>query len=174
MRARCLFSGALLCLAALCACGDAAKRDPSQFPISRSDLERNAPSDDPAELSYRRYCIGCHGSDGHGNGGTTGADLAAVDGPLSRRSDAELISSVRNGKSGQLAVMPAHSPVLEDAQIAAVVGYVRKRFGQPPAAAQQAAPSTAQQELVDRASEAKPVARPEGNAKQVATPAPAP
>jgi len=174
MRARCLFSGALLCLAALCACNGEAKRDPSQYPIARSELERDAPSDDPAELSYRRYCIGCHGSDGHGNGGTTGADLAALDGPLSRRSDAELIGSVRNGKSGELAVMPAHSPVLEDAQIAAVVSYVRKRFGQPPAAAQQAAQPSAQQQLVDRASEAKPVPGPEGNAKQAATPAPAP
>jgi cytochrome c553 len=123
-----LFSSALALLT-LSACGSDTKRDPSQYPISREELERNAASEDPAEISYRRYCIGCHGSDGHGNGGTTGADLAAADGPLSKYSDAELFSAVRNGKVGAIAVMPAHSPVLSDAQITAVVGYVRKRFG---------------------------------------------
>ncbi|MEY4511523.1 MAG: hypothetical protein RLZZ450_3645, partial [Pseudomonadota bacterium] len=66
----------------LSACDGEHKRDPSQYPISRTELERNTPSEDPAELSYRRYCIGCHGSDGHGNGGSTGADLAATDSPL--------------------------------------------------------------------------------------------
>jgi cytochrome c553 len=171
----CLFSAALL---ALSACEGEARRDPSQYPVSRSELERNAPSDDPAELSYRRYCIGCHGSDGHGNGGTTGADLAAANGPLSTRSDAELFGSVRNGKRGNIAVMPAHSPVLDDSQIAAVVGYVRKRFGPPSASAvttaQQPAQPSAEQQLVDRANEAKPLPRPEGSASQVPTPAPAP
>jgi cytochrome c553 len=121
----------LVGLLALPACGGEEPRDPTQYPISREELERNAPSDDPAELSYRRYCIGCHGSDGHGNGGVTGADLASATGPLTTRSDAELFQSVRNGKTGASAVMPAHSPVLSDDQIKAVVGYVRKRFGQP-------------------------------------------
>jgi len=138
-----LFSRALVLVvlsASSSACSEAA-RDPKQFPISREELERNAQSDDPAELSYRRYCMGCHGSDGHGNGGTTGADLASVTGPLSQRSDAELFTSVRNGKSGAIAVMPAHSPVMSDAQITAVIGYVRKRFGQPAAPAPSAAPA---------------------------------
>ncbi|MDB4975868.1 MAG: hypothetical protein JWN48_4209 [Myxococcaceae bacterium] len=115
---------------ALVACADN-KRDPSQFPISRAELVQDAlnADDDPAALTYRRYCIGCHGSDGHGNGGTTGADLAAASGPLHTRSDAELIASVREGKAGKVASMPAHKPILNDAQIAAVVSYVRKEFG---------------------------------------------
>jgi cytochrome c553 len=157
----------------LSACGGESKRDPSQYPISRTELERNTPSEDPAELSYRRYCIGCHGSDGHGNGGTTGADLARADGPLSERSDAELISSVRNGKSGKVAVMPAHSPVLDDAQIAAVIGYVKKRFG-PAKPAEQAPAPSAEQQVVDRADNAQQVPRPEGTPAQPPTPARAP
>lgn len=157
------------------ACDGENKRDPSQYPISRTELERNTPSEDPAELNYRRYCIGCHGSDGHGNAGTTGADLAAADGPLTTRTDEELISSVRNGKSGKIAVMPAHRPVLDDAQITAVVGYVKKRFGPAKAAdGQPAAQPSAEQQLVDRANEAKPVPEPEGTPAQPPTPAKAP
>jgi cytochrome c553 len=158
----------------LSACDGENKRDPSQYPISRSELERDTPSEDPAELSYRRYCIGCHGGDGHGNGGTTGADLAAVDGPLSRRSDQELISSVRNGKAGKIAVMPAHSPVLDDAEIAAVVGYVKKRFGPAPAAPTQLAQPSPEQQLLDQTNRAEPVPKPEGPPTQKPTPAPAP
>ncbi|MDB4985604.1 MAG: hypothetical protein JWN04_782 [Myxococcaceae bacterium] len=128
-----------LVLLALCtssACGGEAKRDPRQAPITRTELEQGAAVKraDPAELTYRRYCIGCHGNDGHGNGGSTGADLAALAGPLHTRSDAELIASVRDGKVGKIASMPAHKPILSDAQIAAVVGYVRKQFS-PGAAA---------------------------------------
>lgn len=122
-----------LAIAPASGCNSEAKRDPSQFPISLKELERGAPAvvvaDDAAELTYRRYCIGCHGGDGHGNEGTTGADLSARDGPLATRSDAELISSVSEGKVGKLATMPAHKPILSPAQIAAVVAYVRKQFG---------------------------------------------
>lgn len=157
------------------ACEGESKRDSSQYPISRTELERNTPSEDPAELNYRRYCIGCHGSDGHGNGGTTGADLSAANGPLATRTEAELISSVRNGKSGKIAVMPAHSPVLDDAQITAVVGYVKKRFGPAKEAeAQPPAQPSAEQQLVDHANEATPVPKPEGTPAQPPTPARAP
>lgn len=112
-------------------CGEE-KRDPSQWPVSREELERNAPSENAAEVSYRRYCIGCHGSDGRGNGGVTGADLTASDGALATRSDAELIASVRDGKRGKSATMPPHKPVLNDAQIAAVIAYARERFQPQP------------------------------------------
>lgn len=104
------------------------EREPGQWPMSREDLERNAATEDPAEATYRRYCISCHGVDGRGNGGATGADLTAVPGPLTLKSDAELVQSVSEGRRGERATMPAHKPVLTPAQIAAVVGYVRARF----------------------------------------------
>ena len=137
-RSTALLSFALGLLAAHGGCSPEKKRDPSQFPISRAELAREGPSaaplpaaDDAAELTYRRYCIGCHGDDGHGNDGTTGADLAAIDGPLTKRSDAELMASVRDGKVGKLATMPAHKPILSESQIAAVLAYVRKQFAPP-------------------------------------------
>jgi mono/diheme cytochrome c family protein len=103
--------------------------DPKQFPISRAELAQSAAASDPAELTFRRYCVGCHGMDGHGNEGSTGADLAAEDSPLRTRTNDQLIASVRDGKVGKLASMPAHKPILSDSQIAAVVGYVRAKFG---------------------------------------------
>lgn len=109
------------------ACGEE-KRDPTQWPIAKKELEQSAAPEDTAELTYKRYCIGCHGSDGRGNGGSTGADLTTADGPLTQRSDAELASAVRDGKRGKTATMPPHKPVLDEAQIAAVIRYVRARF----------------------------------------------
>jgi mono/diheme cytochrome c family protein len=134
MKAR-LFLGCALLAAWLSGCGDD-KRDPTQWPLTREELALNAPTDDPAELTYRRYCVGCHGSDGRGNGGLTGADFTAA-GAL-EKPEAELIASVRDGKQGKSATMPAHKPVLKDEQIASVVSYVRQRFGkaEPQPAAQ--------------------------------------
>ena len=124
MRAALVVAGAL---SLAVACGEE-KRDASQWPLAREELERNAPSENGAALNDRRYCIGCHGNDGRGNGGVTGADLTAADGPFASRSDAELAAAIRDGKRGKTGTMPPHKPVLTDAQIAALVTYVRERF----------------------------------------------
>lgn len=102
------------------------ERDPSQYPLKPSELAPQAGS--PGERTYRRYCIGCHGADGRGNGGKTGQDFTLAGGPLSVKSDDELIASVRDGKRGVTATMPAHSPVLKPEEIRAVVGYVKQTF----------------------------------------------
>jgi mono/diheme cytochrome c family protein len=117
-------------LLSTCALGcSSEQRDPKQWPISRDELSKSAGSEDQAELTYRRYCIGCHGSDGRGNGGVTGADFTQAGGVLVKP-DADLIVSVRDGKQGKSGVMPAHKPMLKEEQIAAVVSYVRARFGE--------------------------------------------
>jgi mono/diheme cytochrome c family protein len=108
-------------------------RAPGQWPIAKNELEKSKPPSQPGEASYRRYCVGCHGADGRGNGGVTGADFVAQRETIGAKADAELATSVREGKRGERAVMPAHKPVLSDAQIADAIAYVRKRFLQNPA-----------------------------------------
>ena len=122
-----------LLLGAACACvacsnGD--ERDSSQWPISRKELEQKEQPALPGEATYRRYCIACHGADGRANGGVTGADFVGQKTDLSVKADADLATSVREGRRGERGVMPAHKPVLSDAQINEVVAYVRQRFWQ--------------------------------------------
>jgi mono/diheme cytochrome c family protein len=112
-------------LVLLAACSEAGS-SPSQHPIAVDELR--AKTEDSGELNYRRYCIGCHGADGKGNGATTGADLTAADGPLRTKSDDLLLASVRDGKTGKIASMPAHKPVLSEAQIRQVLAFARQRF----------------------------------------------
>jgi mono/diheme cytochrome c family protein len=112
-------------LVLLAACSEAGPSS-SQQPIAASELRTNPEAS--GELNYRRYCIGCHGADGKGNGGTTGADLSAADGPLRTKSDDLLLISVRDGKTGKIASMPAHKPVLSEEQIRQVLAFARQRF----------------------------------------------
>lgn len=119
----------LLLLASASACGPE-ERAKDQWPISKTELMRGAHAPEAGEATYRRYCVGCHGADGRGNGGITGADFVAGRELLGQKPDTELAQSVREGKRGERAVMPAHKPVLNDAQIGQVVAYVRKRFFQ--------------------------------------------
>lgn len=121
----------LLLALVLLGCGEQ-KRDPNQWPLAREELDREAPRANGAEVDYRRYCVGCHGFDGRGNGGTTGADLTSLDGPLTQSSDEQLLVSVRDGKRGKSATMPPHKPVLDDARIAALISYVRAEFQPAP------------------------------------------
>ena len=74
---------------------------------------------------YTQYCVACHGADGKGNN-ALGGDYSVV---LKDREDAELIASIKNGKTGSIGVMPPWGAVLKDDQIAAVLGYVKSEFG---------------------------------------------
>jgi len=120
-----------VCALLLVGCGSET-RAPGQWPIAKSELEKNRAPRDPGESTYRRYCISCHGADGRGNGGITGADFVGGREQIGAKADSELSSSVREGKRGEHAVMPAHKAVLSDPQIADAVAYVRKRFLQNP------------------------------------------
>lgn len=125
-----LFSATIVALL-LCAGCTSDGRAPGQWPIEKSELLKSAHPAAPGEGTYRRYCVSCHGEDGRGNGGITGADFVGTAAVLSEKPDAQLVASVRDGKRGERAVMPAHRPVLTDAQLDEVVAYVRQRFMQP-------------------------------------------
>ena len=72
---------------------------------------------------YKAKCLMCHGPDGTANN-PAGKALKAVsfkDPAVIKASDAELFAAVKNGKGK----MPAENGKLTDAQIKAVIQYVR-------------------------------------------------
>lgn len=80
---------------------------------------------------YGTYCVGCHGADGKANGGTTGASF--VDDPTRlAKSDAELMASIADGKTGSLGVMPPWKGTLQPQQMVDVIAYLRASFGAKP------------------------------------------
>jgi mono/diheme cytochrome c family protein len=124
-----LLALSLVVWAPVSACaGDPPARDPSQWPISRVEIERAIPSDDPGERTYRAHCIACHGVDGRGAGNTTGANFTAPDGVLTEP-DERLLARILDGERGPIGVMPAHRDVLGEERSREVLAYIRRRFG---------------------------------------------
>ncbi len=78
------------------------------------------------ERVYRRYCVTCHQVDGRGQNGKLAADFRGDPKRLAKP-DGELRSVIANGVPGT--AMRAFGGELEDAEIRAVLRYVRTRFG---------------------------------------------
>jgi mono/diheme cytochrome c family protein len=73
--------------------------------------------------TYKTKCLMCHGADGLGNT-TVGKSLKIVsfkDPSVVKSSNAELAAIIKNGKNK----MPANKATLSDAQIGALVEYIR-------------------------------------------------
>ncbi|MEJ7779673.1 MAG: c-type cytochrome [Daejeonella sp.] len=98
----------------------------------KDDLDRGKPV--AASAVYTMYCAACHQRDGKGDGGRFPplAESEWVNGDRKR-----LISIVINGLSGPITVrglpysetMPAHGSFLSDDQVAEVLTYIRKSWG---------------------------------------------
>lgn len=135
---------------ALGACLKDEPREEGQWPISRAELAAAASKlaaapAEPGEAAYRKTCIACHGADGRGNGGKTAADFTSPIGVL-KKQDTQLLASITNGATGPIGIMPPHKALLSEADIAAVLGYVRRTFGpaitpEPPAEPDAAVPA---------------------------------
>ncbi len=129
------------CVLVLYACLEQPKREEGQWPIALSEIRAAAPSD-PGEGAYRKTCIACHGADGKGvaagqaaagqaaagQAGKLGADFTSPTGPLTKQ-DELLLTSIRDGVTGSIGVMPPHRTLLTEAEVVEVLAYVRRTFG---------------------------------------------
>jgi mono/diheme cytochrome c family protein/glucose/arabinose dehydrogenase/HEAT repeat protein len=94
---------------------------------------------------YRNLCEGCHGADGREQPGAT-PNIAGAPGVVGN--PAIPIRVLLHGKEGPVGLMPAHGDTLSDADIAAVLTYLRRAWGQTaspidPALVQQVRTATA-------------------------------
>jgi mono/diheme cytochrome c family protein len=94
---------------------------------------------------YKNLCEGCHGADGREQPGAT-PNIAGA--PNVIGNPGIPIRILLHGKEGPVGLMPAHGDTLSDADIAAVLTYIRRAWGQTavpidPAQVQQVRSATA-------------------------------
>lgn len=76
---------------------------------------------------YMQYCVACHGADGKGNNGL--AANYVDDKTRLAQPDEVLIKSIKEGKQGDVGVMPPWGGTLNDDQIKAVLDHIRAEYG---------------------------------------------
>ncbi len=92
-------------------------------PLSAADQTRFA----AGQESYKNLCEGCHGADGREQPGAT----PNIAGAPSVIGDPGIpIRVLLHGKEGAVGLMPAHGESMSDAEIAAVLTYLRRAWGQ--------------------------------------------
>ena len=102
---------------------------------SLRSVDRARPLVGPGEVHFNNYCSACHQYDEQGMGEAPPLDESPwVTGPEDR-----LIRIVLHGVRGPIEVhgktynreMPGFGQILSDAEIASLLSFVRKRFGEP-------------------------------------------
>lgn len=86
-----------------------------------------AMAQNPGADTFKTRCVVCHGADGSGNtpAGKVFKAASLTDPMVTTKSDDELHTVIKNGKNK----MPYFKDKLTDAQIDAVIAYVRKLPG---------------------------------------------
>jgi mono/diheme cytochrome c family protein len=106
--------------------------------IAGCSLRRAGPSRplaEPGKVHFDNYCSACHQYDAQGMGEAPPLDKS----PWVVGSEERLIRIVLHGVRGPIEVhgktynreMPGFGQILPDAEIAALLSFVRKRFGEP-------------------------------------------
>lgn len=96
------------------------------------DGDHSLPGDPVAGATvYTTTCIPCHGADGRGNGGMTGADFIDDHSRLAKNNET-LLHSITEGIPNT-PPMPSHRAILTEVQIRDALSYVRVHFGGTPA-----------------------------------------
>jgi len=90
---------------------------------------------DPGEAIYKQYCVVCHQADGSGQpagGGRAIAGNFSGQDSVLRKSDEELLRSIRVGRSGTIGVMPPWQGIIDKQGRKDVLAYLRASFGKAP------------------------------------------
>jgi mono/diheme cytochrome c family protein/glucose/arabinose dehydrogenase len=97
--------------------------EPAAAPLTSVEQKRFAAGQD----IFKNLCEGCHGADGREQPGAAPniAGSATVIGPAGVP-----IRVLLHGKEGAVGLMPAHGETLSDEEIASVLTYVRRAWGQ--------------------------------------------
>jgi mono/diheme cytochrome c family protein len=77
-------------------------------------------------LIYNKHCAACHQPDGKGMKGMLAADL--TDKERMKKTDDELLKSIRKGYQGKVGSMPPWENILDDNQMKNVLQYIRDTF----------------------------------------------
>ena len=77
-------------------------------------------------IVYEDFCTGCHQADGKGMNGMLGADF--TDKERMKKSNDELLKSIKFGFKGKNGVMPPWEGTLSDKQMKDVLQYIRDAF----------------------------------------------
>lgn len=94
-----------------------------------STADTSLPGDPEAgEAVYQRVCLACHGADGRGNGGVTGADFIGDTSRLAKDNDL-LVAHIRDGILDKSPPMPPQGGVLSEQEIKDALSYIRREFG---------------------------------------------
>ena len=96
---------------------------PAAAALSAADQKRFA----AGQEIYKNLCEGCHGADGREQPGAT-PNIAGAPGVVGNPGIP--IRVLLHGKEGPIGLMPAHGETLNDADIAAVLTYIRRAWGQ--------------------------------------------
>jgi mono/diheme cytochrome c family protein len=96
---------------------------------------------------YKNLCEGCHGADGREQAGAT-PNIAGS--PSVIGAPGVPIRVLLHGKEGPVGLMPAHGDTLNDTEIAAVLTYIRRAWGQTAAPIDAAAVQQVRTATADR------------------------
>jgi mono/diheme cytochrome c family protein/glucose/arabinose dehydrogenase len=117
---------------------------PAAAALNAADQKRFA----AGQEIYKNLCEGCHGADGREQPGAT-PNIAGAPGVIG--APGIPIRVLLHGKEGPVGLMPAHGDTLNDADIAAVLTYIRRAWGQSAAPIDAAAVQQVRAATADRA-----------------------